>query len=76
MTTKNFNCRTTRLATFPDYLMVQIKKFTLGDDWVPKKLGKILSVRSCKQCMQKCCHSYIFLMIVKNTVDPEIFAGT
>ena len=30
--------RTTRLATFPDYLMVQLKKFTIGDDWVPKKL--------------------------------------
>ena len=32
--------RSTRFATFPDYLMVQMKKFTLGDDWVPKKLGK------------------------------------
>ena len=35
-------CRTTRLATFPDYLIVQMKKFTLGDDWVPKKLGKVV----------------------------------
>lgn len=31
--------RSTRFATFPDYLMVQMKKFTLGDDWIPKKLG-------------------------------------
>ena len=31
--------RTTRLATFPDYLFIQLKKFTLGSDWVPKKLG-------------------------------------
>ena len=31
--------RATRLATFPDYLMVQLKKFTIGDDWVPRKLG-------------------------------------
>lgn len=28
----------TKLKTFPDYLMIQIKKFTLGDDWVPQKL--------------------------------------
>lgn len=35
-----FLCRTTRLSSFPDYLMVQLKKFTIGDDWVPKKLGK------------------------------------
>ena len=32
--------RSTRLASFPDYLFIQLKKFTLGDDWVPKKLGK------------------------------------
>lgn len=31
--------RTTRFATFPNYLMVQMKKFTLADDWTPKKLG-------------------------------------
>lgn len=31
--------RSTRFATFPDYLTVQMKKFTLGDDWIPKKLG-------------------------------------
>ncbi|XP_033097730.1 ubiquitin carboxyl-terminal hydrolase 5-like isoform X1 [Anneissia japonica] len=28
----------TKLATFPDYLMLHLRKFTLGDDWVPKKL--------------------------------------
>lgn len=32
--------RTTRFASFPDYLVIQIKKFTFGLDWVPKKLGK------------------------------------
>lgn len=31
--------RCTRLATFPDYLFIQMKKFTHGDNWVPKKLG-------------------------------------
>lgn len=36
--------KTTRLLTFPDYLMVQIKKFTLGDDWVPKKLDVSVDV--------------------------------
>lgn len=34
--------RTTRFATFPDYLMVQLSKFYLGDDWVPKKYGEWL----------------------------------
>lgn len=34
-----FPCyRTTRLATFPDYLVIQLKKFTLREDWVPIKL--------------------------------------
>ncbi|CAK8682665.1 unnamed protein product [Clavelina lepadiformis] len=28
----------TRFSTFPDYLVVQMKKFTIGNDWVPKKL--------------------------------------
>ncbi|KAK3734675.1 hypothetical protein QZH41_009289, partial [Actinostola sp. cb2023] len=35
---------TTRFVTFPDYLMVHIKKFTLGDDWVPKKLDIALQI--------------------------------
>jgi len=30
--------KTTRLASFPDYLVVQLKKFTIGSDWVPQKL--------------------------------------
>uniref|UniRef100_H2ZM55 Ubiquitin carboxyl-terminal hydrolase n=1 Tax=Ciona savignyi TaxID=51511 RepID=H2ZM55_CIOSA len=28
----------TRFVTFPDHLVVQMKKFTIGDDWTPKKL--------------------------------------
>ena len=32
--------RTTRFASFPDHLVIQIKKFTFGLDWVPKKLGR------------------------------------
>lgn len=35
-------CRTSRFASFPEYLVVQIKKFTFGVDWVPKKLGNYL----------------------------------
>ncbi|KAI1301360.1 Ubiquitin carboxyl-terminal hydrolase 5 [Halotydeus destructor] len=27
-----------RLKSFPDYLVLQIKKFALGEDWMPKKL--------------------------------------
>ncbi|XP_063291263.1 ubiquitin carboxyl-terminal hydrolase 5 isoform X1 [Pelobates fuscus] len=30
--------KTSRFASFPDYLVIQIKKFTFGLDWVPKKL--------------------------------------
>ncbi|NXP42206.1 UBP13 hydrolase, partial [Leiothrix lutea] len=30
--------RTSRFASFPEYLVVQIKKFTFGLDWIPKKL--------------------------------------
>ncbi|XP_050025600.1 ubiquitin carboxyl-terminal hydrolase 5 [Dermacentor andersoni] len=30
--------KTTRLRTFPDYLMIQLKKFALGQNWIPKKL--------------------------------------
>lgn len=33
-----YDVRTTRLTTFPDYLMIQLKKFTLREDWVPIKL--------------------------------------
>lgn len=35
-----FFLRTSRFASFPEYLILQIKKFTFGVDWVPKKLGK------------------------------------
>ena len=34
-----FFFRRTKFSSFPDYLMVQLKKFTIGDDWVPRKLG-------------------------------------
>ncbi|CAD7004184.1 ubiquitin carboxyl-terminal hydrolase 5 [Ceratitis capitata] len=30
--------KTTRLANMPDYLMMHLHKFTIGSDWVPKKL--------------------------------------
>ncbi len=33
--------RTTRLASFPDYLMIQMVKFSFAEDWVPKKFGKL-----------------------------------
>ncbi|BFZ23849.1 hypothetical protein BsWGS_26888 [Bradybaena similaris] len=36
--------KTTRLSTFPDYLMIQLKKFTIGDDWVPRKLDVSIQV--------------------------------
>ncbi|XP_068753403.1 ubiquitin carboxyl-terminal hydrolase 5-like isoform X1 [Montipora capricornis] len=42
--TKSVAQTSTRFATFPDYLMVQMKKFTLGDDWVPKKLDVSIDI--------------------------------
>ncbi|XP_053379534.1 ubiquitin carboxyl-terminal hydrolase 5-like [Mercenaria mercenaria] len=36
--------KSTRLLTFPDFLVVQAKKFTVGEDWVPKKLDVSLDV--------------------------------
>ncbi|EDV95636.1 ubiquitin carboxyl-terminal hydrolase 5 [Drosophila grimshawi] len=30
--------KNTLMATMPDFLMIHLGKFTLGDDWVPKKL--------------------------------------
>ncbi|GFQ97105.1 ubiquitin carboxyl-terminal hydrolase 5 [Trichonephila clavata] len=36
--------KATRLHTFPDYLLLHLKKFTIGDDWVPKKLDVSLDV--------------------------------
>uniref|UniRef100_A0A8C9SVL0 Ubiquitin carboxyl-terminal hydrolase n=1 Tax=Scleropages formosus TaxID=113540 RepID=A0A8C9SVL0_SCLFO len=35
---KSAGIKTSRFASFPEYLVVQIKKFTFGVDWVPKKL--------------------------------------
>ncbi|GIY58212.1 ubiquitin carboxyl-terminal hydrolase 5, partial [Caerostris extrusa] len=36
--------KATRLHTFPDYLMLHLKKFTIGEDWVPKTLDISLDV--------------------------------
>lgn len=36
--------KTTRFGTFPDYLMIQLNKFTIGDDWVPRKLDVLVDV--------------------------------
>ncbi|XP_069831233.1 ubiquitin carboxyl-terminal hydrolase 13 isoform X2 [Dendropsophus ebraccatus] len=35
---KSAGVKTSRFASFPEYLVIQIKKFTFGLDWVPKKL--------------------------------------
>uniref|UniRef100_A0A8C5QZ04 Ubiquitin carboxyl-terminal hydrolase n=1 Tax=Leptobrachium leishanense TaxID=445787 RepID=A0A8C5QZ04_9ANUR len=35
---KSAGIKTSRFASFPEYLAVQLKKFTFGLDWVPKKL--------------------------------------
>ncbi|XP_054646005.1 ubiquitin carboxyl-terminal hydrolase 13 isoform X6 [Dunckerocampus dactyliophorus] len=41
---KSAGVKTSRFASFPEYLVVQIKKFTFGVDWVPKKLDLAIDV--------------------------------
>lgn len=36
--------KTTRFGTLPDYLMIQLNKFTIGSDWVPRKLDVLVDV--------------------------------
>ncbi|XP_067144900.1 ubiquitin carboxyl-terminal hydrolase 5 [Centruroides vittatus] len=36
--------KTTRFRTFPDYLLVQLKKFTIGEDWIPLKLDVCIDI--------------------------------
>ena len=32
------------MASFPDYLFVQLNKFMLAEDWTPKKLDVLVDV--------------------------------
>uniref|UniRef100_A0A3Q3BI96 Ubiquitin carboxyl-terminal hydrolase n=1 Tax=Kryptolebias marmoratus TaxID=37003 RepID=A0A3Q3BI96_KRYMA len=41
---KSAGVKTSRFASFPEYMVVQIKKFTFGVDWVPKKLDLAIDV--------------------------------
>uniref|UniRef100_A0AAQ5XS70 Ubiquitin carboxyl-terminal hydrolase n=1 Tax=Amphiprion ocellaris TaxID=80972 RepID=A0AAQ5XS70_AMPOC len=41
---KSAGVKTSRFASFPEYLIVQVKKFTFGVDWVPKKLDLAIEV--------------------------------
>ena len=36
--------KTTRFVNFPDYLFVQLKKYTFNDDWTPKKLDVSMEI--------------------------------
>jgi len=36
--TKTTATKRSRFGSFPDYLVIQLRKFTVGEDWVPKKL--------------------------------------
>ena len=42
--TKTVAHKTMRLKTFPDFLLIQLKKFDVGENWVPYKLD--VEVRS------------------------------
>ena len=37
-------CRCTRLSTFPEFLWIQLRKFTLAEDWTPRKLDVAVDV--------------------------------
>uniref|UniRef100_A0A8D0HCN4 Ubiquitin carboxyl-terminal hydrolase n=1 Tax=Sphenodon punctatus TaxID=8508 RepID=A0A8D0HCN4_SPHPU len=41
---KSAGVKTSRFASFPEYLVVQIKKFTFGLDWIPKKLDVFIDM--------------------------------
>lgn len=36
--------KTTKLITFPDFLLIQVQKFTMGSDWLEKKLDISMEV--------------------------------
>jgi len=36
--------RTTRLSTLPDLLWIQLRKFTLAEDWTPRKLDVAVEI--------------------------------
>ena len=36
---RNVSCRTAGFNTFPDYLVLHMRKFVMEAGWVPKKLG-------------------------------------
>ncbi|XP_055977815.1 ubiquitin carboxyl-terminal hydrolase 13 isoform X3 [Sorex fumeus] len=46
---KSAGVKTSRFASFPEYLVVQIKKFTFGLDWVPKKFASDIDESSVMQ---------------------------
>ena len=35
----NITCRSAGLTSFPDYLVLHMRKFVMEEGWVPKKLG-------------------------------------
>ncbi|OTF76353.1 ubiquitin carboxyl-terminal hydrolase 5-like protein, partial [Euroglyphus maynei] len=41
---KTFATMTSRFRTFPDYLLIHLKKFTLNENWTPKKLDISMDV--------------------------------
>ncbi|CAL8309610.1 unnamed protein product [Lota lota] len=41
---KSAGVKTSRFSSFPEYLILQIKKFTFGVDWIPKKLDLSIDV--------------------------------
>lgn len=38
------NDRCTRLVTFPEYLWIQLRKFTLAEDWTPRKMDVAVEI--------------------------------
>ncbi|CAH8596699.1 unnamed protein product [Schistosoma margrebowiei] len=43
---KTFALRSNRLTNFPNYLCIQVGRFTVGTDWLPKKLDVDIELKS------------------------------
>ena len=68
--------RTSRFATFPEYLILQMNRFFIGDDWTPQKYGLFSPSPSCP--LLHCLHLHLSLLPSLLTMSappsPSIFS--
>lgn len=61
--------RTTRLATFPDYLVLHMRKFVLSAGWVPKKMGNNTRMIHIN-CFCWSCSFHLFVLVQRRSGHP------